>query len=104
MEKKSNFPSEIQLKKMRLKLSKVKGTFMLPPDANEIDKTKYELCTEILKIKMKRGISQRDLSKELGIAETRISEILHRRIKSFTIDRLLGYLLTLKPKTKIKVA
>jgi predicted XRE-type DNA-binding protein len=104
MEKKANFPSENQLKKMRSKLSKVKGTFILPYDASEVDRTKYELCTEILKIKIKKNISQRELSKELGVAETRVSEILHRRIKSFTIDRLLNYLAILKPNVKIKIA
>ncbi len=101
---KNKFPSDAQLKKMRKKLSHVKGTYLLPPEASPIDRAKYDICTQILKVQMKKGFSQRALAKELGVAETRVSEILHRRIQSFTLDRLFGYLLTIKPNTKLKVA
>lgn len=101
---KKSFPSNARLKNIRKKLGPMKGTYVLPPEAIPIDRAKYDICTQILKIQMKKGFSQRELASELGVSETRVSEIIHRRIQSFTLDHLMGYLLMLRPSAKFKVA
>jgi predicted XRE-type DNA-binding protein len=101
---KFKFPDETTLKSMRKKLEKAKGSYILPADADAIDRAKYEMCRQILIYMHRKGLSQRDLAKRMGIAETRVSEIVHYRIWKFTLDRLLGYLEKINPKVVLKVA
>lgn len=98
------FPSEKTLAVMRKKLAKAKGSYLLPPDADAIDRAKYEICRQILIYMHKKGLSQRQLAKQMGIPETRVSEIVHYRIWKFTLDRLLGYFEKINPKLVLKVA
>ena len=101
---KFRFPSEKNLKLMRRKLEKVKGSYVLPADADAIDRAKYEMCRQILIYMHRKGLSQRELAKQMGIPETRVSEIVHYRIWKFTLDRLLGYFERVNPKVVLKVA
>ena len=42
-----------------------------------------------------RGLTQKDAADILGIAPTRVSNIVCGRLKSYTLDRLLSYLVLL---------
>ena len=98
------FPSEKKLALMRRKLAKVKGSYVLPPEADAIDRAKYEICRQIPIYMHKKGLTQRQLAKQMGVPETRVSEIVHYRIWKFTLDRLLGYFERVNPKVVLKVA
>ncbi len=98
------FPSEKELKRIRKKLARTKGTQMLPPDATPLERAKHEICKQILIYKQKKKINQRELAKQLETSETRVSEILHYRIQKFTLDRLVSYLQMIKPMVTLKVA
>jgi predicted XRE-type DNA-binding protein len=100
----AKFPSEQELKVIRKKVAKVKGSQGLPPDATPLDRAKYDVCEQILIFMKKKKITQRDLAEVLNTSETRVSEMVHYRIQKFTLDRLIGYLQVIKPMLTLKVA
>ena len=101
---KIKMPSKKTMRAMDKKLKKGQASFLLPPDADAVARTKYELCRQIVIFMHAKDISQRDLAKKIGIPETRVSEIVHYRIEKFTVDRLLSYLEKLNPKVVLRVA
>ena len=100
----AKFPNENELKKIRKKTSRMKGSQGLPPDASPLDRAKYDVCEQILIHMKKKKLSQRELASELETSETRISEIVHFRIDKFTLDRLIAFLQMIKPMLTLKVA
>ena len=105
MKKKTKkFPKASELDKMEKILSKSEGSYILPPDAGAVEKGKYEVCKHILVFMHKKGLSQRQLAKKMGIPETRVSEIVHYKISKFTLDKLVSYYEKLNPKVSLSVA
>lgn len=93
-----------ELKGIRKKTGRMQGTAMLPPNATPLDKAKFELCKQLLVYMRKHELSQRELAKQLGVVESRVSEIVHYRIKKLTLDRLVKYHQTVDPDFELKVA
>lgn len=98
------FPSEATLRQIRKKMSRAKGSRTLPPDADLLDKSKYELCRQFVKHCLDNQLTQRELAAMLGINESRVSEIVHYHIHKLTLDRLVRYLEKIRPKAEVKVA
>lgn len=98
------FPSDEELGRMRKKLARAKGSYVLPSDASSVDRAKYEICRQILLYMQDHGLTQRELAARIEIAETRVSEVVHYHIWKFTLDRLLGYLEVLKPGVSFRIA
>ncbi len=100
------FPDEKTLKRIRDELSDPSfegGNLELPKNASEVDRAKYELCQFIAKYKREHDLIQRDLAKQIGVDESRISDILRGKIGGFTIDRLLEYARKLSPKVRVQI-
>ncbi|MGK5088518.1 XRE family transcriptional regulator [Bdellovibrionota bacterium FG-2] len=99
----SDFPTPKRLGEVAKRLSdpSVLGSSLLPKDASELDRTKYKACELIIKYRHKSGLKQKALAEHLGIDEARMSEILHYKIESFTLDRLVGYAQVLYPNLKL---
>lgn len=102
--KKFNYPNQESLKKMDLKLAKAKGSASLRPNASTVEIFKHDLCSQFIRYHRENDLTQRELSKILGLSEARTSEILHYRHARFTADHLMKYLTIIKPNLKIKVA
>ena len=102
--KKTNFPSEEQLKKIREKLSKRMASRPLPKDADIVERTKHAICEKFVIYLNSGKMKQKDLAKKLGIAESLMSKIIHYHYDEFTIDRLLRYLEVIQPGVEFKVA
>ena len=100
----AKFPSPELLKKIRKKMTTVKGSQGLPPDASKLDRAKYKACEKILLYKMKKKISNRQLAQVLDCAETRVSEIVNYRIQKFTLDRLIAFAQSIDPGLILEVA
>ena len=100
----SRFPSEETLRRMRKKLARAKGSRALPPDADLLDKSKYELCRQFVKYCLDNKVTQRELAEMIGANESRVSEIVHYHIHKLTLDRLVKYLEKIRPKAEVKVA
>jgi predicted XRE-type DNA-binding protein len=98
------FLSEEELKSDRKQTNRVRGSEMLSPDASSLDRTKYDLCKRLLIYMRENNLNQRQLAKRLGVVESRVSEVLHYRIKKLTLDRLVKYHEILNPKFSLRVA
>jgi predicted XRE-type DNA-binding protein len=83
---------------------RVRGGRSLPKDTPCVDRIKYDLCKQLVFYMEKRGLSQRQFAKKLGVSESRISEIVHFKIEKITIDKLVEFLERLNCATTIKVA
>lgn len=62
-----------------------------------------DLMMEIEKIIEEQGWTQEQAAKVLGIAQPRISELVHGRIERFTVDTLLQYLSMLGKKVTFNI-
>ncbi len=88
------FPDEETLKEIREKLSdpKYEGcSMLLPEDANEIDRAKFQVSQMMIKFKREGNLSNRDLSEILAIDESSISNLLRGKIEFFSLESLIGY-------------
>ena len=106
LKRKTVFPDEVTLKRIREKLSDPKyqgGNLALPEKASEADRAKYQLCQLIARYKREHGLLQKEIARKLGVDESRISDILRGKIESFTLDRLISYAEKLHPKLKVQV-
>jgi predicted XRE-type DNA-binding protein len=101
--KKSKFPSENELKKIRGKLSRAPAARPIPLSDSPVDKAKFDICQKLLKFMHDHDLSQRQLAGNLGISEALVSKIVRGRVEQFTIDRLLGYLAQLYDKLNVKI-
>jgi predicted XRE-type DNA-binding protein len=97
------FPSRKELDNIRERLTKVEPTRLLPPDAPQSDRLKFNLCKQFVHYLRTHGISQRELAQKLRIDPARMNEIVKYRIDRFTVDRLLGYTERLNPRLRVSV-
>jgi predicted XRE-type DNA-binding protein len=100
-------PSENEWTEIRKTATRHKGkkaAGLLPPSASSLDRMKYDLCKRLLVYMRENQLTQRELAQQLGVVESRISEVLHYRIRKVTLDRLVKYHQTLDPKFALKVA
>ena len=58
----------------------------------ELALAKAKLCTKIFETIRSRGWTQRQAAAAMGIDQPKVSEIIHGRVRSYTVDRLMGYL------------
>ena len=85
-ESRAKFPDEVTLKKVRDKLSDlnyVGGNIALPVDASTVDQAKYQLCQLIARYQREHGLLQKDIATQIGVDESRISDILRGKIGNF---------------------
>lgn len=101
---KKKFPKESEWDRIEGTLMRAKGSYILPPDAGAAERAKYDICRQILTFMHKKGLSQKQLAKKMGIPETRVSEIVHYKISKFTIDKLISYYEELNPKASLRVS
>lgn len=99
------YPEEKDLQDILKKLSsdEIVGSTVIPKNAPESDKVKYNLCALIVKYKIENNINQKDLAENLGLDEPETSRVLHYKIERYSIERLLGYAIILYPNLKIEV-
>ena len=105
--KKEAFPDEKTLRRVRDKLSELNyrgGNLALPAKATEVERAKYQLCQLIVRYQRKRGLLQKEIAEKIGVDESRISDVLHGKIESFTLDRLIGYAGKLHPRLRVQIS
>lgn len=104
--KKNPFPDTKVLERIREKLSDPEyqgGNLALPDSASGVDRAKYEICQLIARYQREHDLLQKDVARQLGVDESRISDILRGRIQGFTLDRLIGYAEKLHPGLRVEV-
>lgn len=100
------FPDEKTLKRIRNQLSDPDyegGNLALPASASEVDRAKYQICQLIAKYQREHGLMQKEIAEQLGVDDSRISDILRGKIESFTLDRLIDYGKKLHPGLQVKI-
>ncbi len=99
------YPDEDKLKKIaeRLSSDEVMGSTVLSNDASDVDKIKFNLCALIVKYKMSKALSQKELAEKLQLDEPETSRVLHYKIERYSIERLFGYAKILYPKLTIEI-
>jgi predicted XRE-type DNA-binding protein len=98
------WPSEERWRDVERKLSKGLASKVLPANASPVERAKQDICSHFVRYVNASGITQRELARELGVAESRVSEILHYHHARFTIDKLLDLLSRVKPEVRLKIA
>ena len=83
------WPSEEQWQEVEKKLDKGLPSKVLPENASPVQRTKQDLCAHFVRYFNSSKLNQRELAKELGVTESRVSEILNYHHERFTIDKLL---------------
>ena len=99
-----SFPSNIELAEIREKLKNRKGFKMLPADASELDKARFQICQELLKYAHTHEMSPIKMAKELGIPESEVVLIFNHDIEKFSTDQLFKLYSIIYPDYKITLS
>ena len=84
------FPSEKEIEKALKKLSKADPTLVIDyKNSSRSDILKYQLCQEFVKVLKEEGLTQVELAKKLKVDKAIVNKIVHHKIESFSVDRLL---------------
>ena len=104
--RKNVFPGPKGLARIRERLSDPNyqgGNVALPESASEVDRAKYQICQLIARYQREHVLLQKDIARQIGVDESRISDILRGRIAGFTLDRMIGYAKKLHPGLRVRV-
>ncbi|WNE41405.1 MAG: hypothetical protein AM1032_000145 [Mycoplasmataceae bacterium] len=78
-------------------------SYNLTPDSTELEKMKYQVCQDILKIQMENNLDEKDIAKTLNISVEKVEEILLCQIYKFNLDQLITYLELLSKYLNLKL-
>lgn len=67
------------------------GSWFLPENPTPLQKSKHELCREILIYQYKHKLTDKKLAEKMELTLAETEDILHYRIDYFTLDRLITY-------------
>ena len=98
------YPTEKQIKLALEKIKKADAARPLPPDADIVDKSKYNLCQGLCKYALNHSLTLKDMANILKIDKAEVSRILNCHINRFTLDRLIRLSLIVYPKKSYKLA
>lgn len=99
MVKKSNFAKKSQYPDQEFKeylnqlanLNYQGGSWVLPDNPTPLEKSKHEICREILIYQRKHKLTDEEISQQMELTLPETEEILYYRINYFTLDRLMTY-------------
>jgi predicted XRE-type DNA-binding protein len=98
------YPNNSQIEQILNAVSDEDFVDILPEDASNVDKVKYQLCKKFVSYLEKEEITQAELSRRLDVDRSRVNWIVKYRIEHFTIDRLYELLEKLDPNVELKVS
>ena len=67
------------------------GSWVLPKNPTPLEKSKYEICREILIYQRKYKLTDEEIAKQIELTLPETEDILHYRFNCFTLDRLITY-------------
>jgi predicted XRE-type DNA-binding protein len=98
------FPTKKEIEEVLNSIGEDDYVDLLPDDASNVDKFKFELCRHFVAYLQIEEITQAELARRLNIDRSRVNWIIKYRIEHFTIDRLYELLEIIKPGIVIKVS
>ena len=72
------------------------------PDA-ENHFVKAQLVSRMMDIMKERKLTQTETAKIIGVAQPDVSNLIHGRFRGYSIDRLMGFLVTLDQDVEITI-
>lgn len=67
------------------------GSFALLPNASALERTKYEICRNIIRYKREHNLTKEEIAEKIQLSPAETKRILLYRIDEFTLDRLITY-------------
>ena len=98
------YPSKRKLAEMDKKLSNIEGTRMVGPSSTRAEVFRWDLCQNLIRYMVEKGLSQVEFADLLHIDQARVSEIVNYRIDKVSTDKLLSYNEIINPKVQFKTA
>jgi len=96
-------PSKAELIRVLKKLENSEGSLAPPANPTPLQKFRHDIQQKFVIHKLRSKISQREMAKQLGIDEGKVSKILHNRLSEFSTDRLINLYEKINPAVKLKV-
>lgn len=91
------FPSDKELEKVLKEIQGQEPTLVIDyKTATKSDILKYQLCQEFVKVLKEENITQAELGRRLGVDKAIVNKIVHHKIETFTIDRLVDLFSSIK--------
>jgi predicted XRE-type DNA-binding protein len=98
------FPNKNQITEILNVISDDDFVEVLPEDATNVDKVKYQLCKKFVSYLQDQSISQAELARRLDVDRSRVNWIVKYKTEHFTIDRLYELLCKLNLNVELKVS
>ena len=67
------------------------GSWVLPDNPTPLEKSKHEICREILLYQRKHKLTDKETAEQMELTLPETEDILHYRFNYFTLDRLMIY-------------
>jgi len=84
------FPKDKDLENILEEIKGAEPTLVIDyKTSSKSDILKYQLCQEFIKILKEENITQVELAKKLKVDKAIVNKIVHHKIDTFTIDRLM---------------
>lgn len=97
------YPNTKQINDLLNSMSDDEFSILIPDDATDVEKIKFELCKNFIIYLREHKMSQVELANLLGVDKSRINWIVKYRIEHFSIDYLYSLLKQLNPKIELKI-
>ena len=79
------------------------GSWSLPENPTSLEKSKYEVCKQILIYKQDNNLPTEEIAKRINLTNSETQDILLYHIDYFTLDRLITYAGRLFSTSEVKV-
>ncbi|MCK5883600.1 MAG: XRE family transcriptional regulator [Bacteriovoracaceae bacterium] len=84
------FPKDKDLESILNEIQDQEPTLVIDfKTSSKSDILKYQLCQEFVRVLKEEKISQVQLAKSLGVDKAIVNKIIHHKINTFTVDRLM---------------
>lgn len=104
-DKSFHFPPQTEMEKVskQTTLNDRRTNIGLMPNATPADRIKYDLCKTIARYRRENKFSEEELTKQLGITQTKLEYILFCHINKLTAEELINYANKLHFPFEIKI-
>jgi len=97
------YPNKKQIDDLLNSMSDDDFSVLIPEDATDVEKIKFELCKNFIVYLREHKMTQVELANLLEVDKSRINWIVKYRIEHFSIDYLYSLLKQLNPKIELKI-
>lgn len=104
--KQYGFPDEAEIERVIKRMTQPgyrRINKLLPPNASEQDKVKYNLCKSIIRYSRENNLSEQELKQKLNIDQVKLEYVLFCHLGQFNLEELIDYVAKLMGHLEVKV-